>query len=85
MNAPEADVANRWECGECGLVEGHRMEGTDEVVQIDAVCHHCGKPLCREDQHFITDDAFSRKSPVDLPQACHCSACRRRHGYPRAV
>ncbi len=37
-----------WECGECNARE-------DRHTRIDAVCHHCGKPLCREDQIWIAD------------------------------
>ena len=37
-----------WECGEC-----------NNRKDIDAVCHHCGKPLCGEDQVWIADFVFA--------------------------
>ena len=52
-----------WECAECRRGEGQR-------TLIDAVCHHCGKLLCREDRSVIADTAF------DPPggEAVHCGA-----------
>jgi hypothetical protein len=63
-----------WECAECNSKESGGKK-------IDAVCHHCGKPLCREDQVEILDNAFSGAAPT----AIHCDSCRRKyhHGSPR--
>ena len=60
-----------WECAECGV--------NQRQSQIDGVCHHCGKPLCRDDQVLIPDDAFSTSSGEASQAAVHCRACRREH------
>ncbi len=59
-----------WECIECNAEE--------PPTPIDAVCHHCGKPLCRKDQIVIADDAFATFLG-EAGRAVHCRACRRRH------
>jgi hypothetical protein len=56
-----------WECAECNAKES-------AASQIDAVCHHCGKPLCRDDQLRIVDNAFSAAAI-----AVHCAACKARY------
>jgi len=62
-----------WECAEC-----HGREGEDRIW-IDAVCHHCGKPLCRDDRVLIADAAFA-PGPGEAPQeTVHCKACKRRY------
>ena len=60
-----------WECAECGV--NHRQK------RIDGVCHHCGKPLCGNDQVLIADDAFDSSSGGASQVAVHCRACRRQH------
>lgn len=60
-----------WECAECNV-----KESADR--KIDAVCHHCGKPLCRDDRIEIADNAFSNVGSAG-PTAIHCRACRRKH------
>lgn len=61
-----------WRCAECGKAE----EG--KKFAIDAVCHHCGKPLCRTHQNRIGDDAFHGHEGQSS-RAVHCPQCRRRH------
>lgn len=56
-----------WECGNCSQSESR------ELV-VNAVCHHCGTPLCREDQYLVVDRAFSG-SLADR-RAVHCRPCR---------
>jgi hypothetical protein len=65
-----------WECVECNV--------EDRQNRIDGVCHHCGKPLCRNDQVLIPDDAFSTFSGEASQVAVHCRACRRRY-HPGSV
>lgn len=60
-----------WECSECKMVEG------DNDVSISAVCHHCGRPLCKSDRHLINDDVFSSLPDQATPRAYHCEACRK--------
>jgi hypothetical protein len=60
-----------WECIECNV--------EDQRSRIDGVCHHCGKPLCRNDQVLIADDAFATFSGVASQVAVHCRACKRQH------
>jgi hypothetical protein len=44
-----------WECAECNIRESPKSK-----IKVDTVCHHCGKPLCREDRILVKDDdAFS--------------------------
>lgn len=59
-----------WSCGECGA-----SEGRDGETVIDAVCHHCGKLLCRQHQRWIEDLAFAAPRGGAAVQACHCSSC----------
>ena len=64
-----------WECAECG----HRE---DRHVRVDAVCHHCGKLLCRDDRVEIADLAFAG-TPGPIPRtAIHCRRCKQRHHVP---
>lgn len=60
-----------WECAECNSKETAKLK-------VDAVCHHCGKPLCRKDQVKIADYAFSRGGEI-ATMAVHCKSCRRKH------
>lgn len=63
-----------WECAECSS-----RETDDGDVNINAVCHHCGKPLCRRDRVEFIDSAFSLEYGVTGRAAFHCRRCRRRH------
>jgi hypothetical protein len=72
-----------WECNDCDA-----REDSDGKVVVDAVCHHCGKPLCRSHQLAVLDDAFAVTEsdgliPVDRI-AVHCESCRRAH-HPRTT
>jgi hypothetical protein len=58
-----------WHCAEC-----HASE--DGATAVDAVCHHCGKPLCRRDQVLIPDEAFATLSAMADAVAVHCRSCR---------
>jgi hypothetical protein len=60
-----------WECAECNVKESADWK-------IDAICHHCGKPLCRDDRVEIADNAFSSAGSAG-PTAVHCRACKRRN------
>ena len=64
-----------WECGECNA----REDPKDRQTRIDAVCHHCGKPLCRDDQIWIADFVFAEGHGAIGREAAHCRSCRRRH------
>ena len=57
-----------WECAECNARE-------DQHTRIDAVCHHCGKPLCRGDRVEIADLNFAGASGQ---AAVHCRPCKLR-------
>ena len=51
-----------YRCGDCG------------EPKIEAVCHHCGRPLCEKHQVKIRDGAFS--STHRIAEAYHCGSCR---------
>ncbi|WP_410674059.1 hypothetical protein [Amycolatopsis sp. cmx-4-68] len=67
-----------WECSDCNA-----REEEDGKVVVDAVCHHCGKPLCRDHQQPLIDDAFATSESDGLIPwdriAIHCESCRRIH------
>lgn len=76
-----------WECSDCNA----REDGQGTVV-VDAVCHHCGKPLCREHQvPVVLDPAFGAVAVLDAPVfgglfPVHCDSCGRAHhgqGLPK--
>lgn len=67
-----------WECGECGAVEGK------DKITVDAICHHCGKPLCQKHRIQIVDDAFSSDDEPVSREAYHCDECKKVH-HPRAL
>lgn len=76
-----------WKCGDCGRLEERRAEGAErESVVVDAVCHHCGMPLCDWEgeggacQHWLEDEVLGASNGL----ACHCRACASRH-HPRVV
>lgn len=52
------------ECGVCGAPAG-------------IVCHHCGKPLCRDHWKKIVDDAFADVEGLTGRDAYHCEDCKR--------
>jgi len=55
------------ECASCGSTES-----------VDAVCHHCGKPVCgnRENCRFeIQDSAFGSMLVGSSVVAVHCREC----------
>jgi hypothetical protein len=58
-----------WECAECNAGEGRE-------TRIDAVCHHCGKPLCRGDRVELADYAFAGSTGEISQVAVHCRPCR---------
>jgi len=60
-----------WECGECNARE-----------DVNAACHHCGKPLCKPDQVWIADFVFSDEPGEIGRQAAHCRPCLRQHHLP---
>lgn len=62
-----------WKCGACG-----QMDGRGGVI-VDAVCHHCGKPLCREHQVEVWDTAFRSDKETSWVSTIHCAECRRNH------
>ncbi|MBB5851102.1 hypothetical protein ACFQ05_37400 [Amycolatopsis umgeniensis] len=67
-----------WKCGDCNTREG------EEEVVIDAVCHHCGKPLCGRHQKVVeTDEGFAEPrsdAPVSvIRSAVHCETCVQAH------
>jgi len=63
-----------WECAECNKPE-------DAKRKMNAVCHHCGKPLCsscHRARFKLVDDAYSDE-PGLSQEAYHCGDCRRTH------
>jgi hypothetical protein len=76
-----------WTCGECRRTHGERETGNggpEIEVEVNALCHHCGKPLCNREtdsgscQFWVPDDAFSIEDD-SLPVACHCRECAETH------
>ena len=65
-----------WECAECN--------SDDRQYPIAGICHHCGKPLCRDDRVLIADDAFAALTGDANQVAVHCRACKREH-HPAGV
>lgn len=51
------------ECGVCA-----------SFTKIEAVCHHCGKPLCDECRRDVEDWVFG-----ELVIAVHCNDCQRKY------
>jgi hypothetical protein len=67
-----------WECGNCSQEESRQHV-------VNAVCHHCGTPLCREcrgHRNVIFDGAFS--GPLAHRRAVHCRSCLDEH-YPLSI
>jgi hypothetical protein len=62
-----------WECGDCSKVE-------DRKNPINEICHHCGKPLCKDDRVVVAhDDAFRGGAGSQDRSAVHCRECWRLH------
>lgn len=61
-----------WECAVCNKREGDK-------VRIEAVCHHCGKPLCADDRVLVLDLDFSGEDGPLSRNAFHCAECSRRY------
>jgi hypothetical protein len=77
-------VADRWKCGQCDEVEGRQFPDSDEVVKVDVVCHHCGKPLCQRHRRLRIDEGFSRKRwrrRERRPHSVHCTTCQDLPGH----
>ena len=53
-------------CSSCGTTK-----------DVDAVCHHCGAPLCR-DRRFCRSE-FPDEAFAGRPRAVHCAACAERY------
>ncbi len=70
-----------WECAECNNTEGKRA---DAGRRVDGVCHHCGKPLCHDDQILIADEAFTASPGEANREAVHCPECWREH-HPGSI
>ena len=51
--------------------------------EMFAVCHHCGKPLCKAHGVVIADDDFSTADPPFVREAVHCLGCKDKY-HPRA-
>lgn len=67
------------ECAECNAAEDlGSAENKRDAVVIDAVCHHCGKPLCQHHRIAVADPAFAG-TRWSQPSAYHCAACKKRH------
>jgi hypothetical protein len=59
-----------WECSDCPEKE----RGNSKIP----VCHHCGKPVCKEHREMIADDAFSMTQDDFANRvAVHCLDCRK--------
>jgi hypothetical protein len=69
----EGPVITAWACAACGAVEG------EAGASVDFVCHHCGKPLCREHARLLFDQDFGGKRAGQEALSSHCSACARSH------
>ena len=70
-----------WTCGECNAVEGRRIEGTDEEVRVDAVCHHCGRLLCATHQRERIDEVFGQGGRAGQVESVHCVDCQALPGH----
>jgi hypothetical protein len=66
----------RWECADCNMPEG---KGSDSRIRVNGVCHHCGKPLCHNDQVPIADEAFATAPGEANQEAVHCRECAREY------
>jgi hypothetical protein len=62
-----------WTCAEC-----RETEGNDKIF-VNAVCHHCGKPLCGNDRFRILDEVFSEVEGKVSRMAVHCKTCKQKY------
>jgi len=65
-----------WKCGECGAIEGKdevTIDSVEQKVNINAICHHCGKLLCQKDRILIKDDVFEGTRI----ETYHCDDCKK--------
>jgi hypothetical protein len=62
-----------WKCAVCGEVDGRKN------IVVNAVCHHCGKPLCEKHQVIVQDRDFGHDDDNPRVWAVHCKECRRKH------
>lgn len=62
-----------WKCAVCGALDDQK----DTLV--NAVCHHCGKPLCQQHQVRLVDPRFGNDSENPQPTAVHCTDCKRKY------
>jgi hypothetical protein len=74
-------VADHWRCGQCDEAEGGTFQDSDEDVKVDAVCHHCGKPLCQRHRRLRIDEGFSRTPRARRPDSVHCTTCQYLPGH----
>jgi NMD protein affecting ribosome stability and mRNA decay len=59
-----------WECDFC-------------KKEMSAVCHHCGRPLCRAHGAVIEDEVFAASDAQAAPTtAVHCRQCKDKY-HPR--
>lgn len=58
------------QCAVCSATDGK-----DGQV-VDAVCHHCGKPLCTHHRILILDEQFANRGAPTPRNAYHCATCR---------
>lgn len=62
-----------WKCVVCGELDGRKG------VVVNAVCHHCGKPLCIKHQVVLQDPAFGHDRENPRATAVHCKECWRKY------
>jgi hypothetical protein len=72
-----------WKCVDCNTVENQDPAfgpaRAEEHVVVDAVCHHCGRPICRKNRFLIADEAFAATPGTPPAMSFHCKECYRRH------
>ena len=72
-----------WMCVDCNTLETREPSTgparTEDEVVVDAVCHHCGRPVCRTNRFLITDDTFAAEPGTPPAASFHCKECYRRH------
>jgi len=72
-----------WICVDCNTPETRdpstgRSMSEDEVV-VDAVCHHCGRPICLKNRYLIADEVFPAPLGTEPTRTYHCKECYQRH------
>lgn len=74
-----------WKCVDCNTPETTGPARPEDRVVVDAVCHHCGRPICRKNRFLIADVAFSAAAgpaAAGMPSPAasfHCKECYRKH------